>query len=85
MESDSFLSDIISTNIQWKRVITTDNEDSNSDFYEIVFSLRKQCKIISDNKEECKNDCEINLISLRGMYMKRHWKYEQNIAIFTNF
>lgn len=66
MESNNELSDIISTNTKRKQLIKIDSENSNSncDRDETIFSLRNRCRIISDDKEESKNeDCEINLIS----------------------
>lgn len=62
IESDSELSDIISTSIKRKRLLAIDSEDNDSDCNDIVFPLRKRCRMMSDDEEESGNeDCEINL------------------------
>lgn len=39
-----------------------DSGDNDSDCNEIVFPLRKRCRMMSDDEEESGNeDCEINL------------------------
>jgi hypothetical protein len=72
MESDSELSDIVSTNTKRKRLIKIDSKDSDCD--EIIFPLRKRCRIISDDEEESGNeDCEINPVSKEWI-----WKDTEN-------
>lgn len=84
IESDSELSDIISTSIKRKQLLAIDSEDNNSDCDEIVFPLRKRCTMMSDDEEESDNEnCEINLIVKEWIW--GHRKRKQNMTIFTNF
>ena len=52
MESDSKLSDIVSTSANRKRLVVTSDGDTDSNCEEIVCPVRKRRRIIVSNSEE---------------------------------